>query len=184
MDNPNDCWYDNVASDISPDELLQQGDLVMQCPIVNLEEDPVENEEYVYDINDYDIIVMSQSCDLVSGKTNLVLVCPFAKLESLPEYDTDNKKESLRKGRNLGTHLLNRCDLEGESDFLVVDFRSTHSVPLHFIQKFVAKQKNRKRLLTPYREHLSQAFAMFFMRVGLPSGIPSFKEKAPQTTNR
>jgi hypothetical protein len=29
-------------------------------------------------------------------------------------------------------------------------------------------------LLPPYREHLSQAFARFFMRVGLPVDIPPF----------
>ena len=33
----------------------------------------------------------------------------------------------------------------------------------------------RIRLLPPYRELLSQAFARFFMRVGLPVDIPSFK---------
>jgi hypothetical protein len=32
----------------------------------------------------------------------------------------------------------------------------------------------RLRLLPPYREHLSQAFARFFMRVGLPVDIPPF----------
>ena len=31
------------------------------------------------------------------------------------------------------------------------------------------------RLLPPYGEHLSQAFARFFMRVGLPVDIPPFK---------
>jgi hypothetical protein len=29
-------------------------------------------------------------------------------------------------------------------------------------------------LLPPYREHLSQAFARFFMRVGLPVEVPPF----------
>jgi hypothetical protein len=31
---------------------------------------------------------------------------------------------------------------------------------------------DRLRLLPPYREHLSQAFARYFMRVGLPQDIP------------
>jgi hypothetical protein len=35
----------------------------------------------------------------------------------------------------------------------------------------------RLRLLPPYREHLSQSFARFFMRVGLPVDIPSFTSK-------
>ena len=35
----------------------------------------------------------------------------------------------------------------------------------------------RLRLLPPYREHLSQSFARFFMRVGLPIDTPSFTAK-------
>jgi hypothetical protein len=31
------------------------------------------------------------------------------------------------------------------------------------------------RLQSPYLEHFSQAFARFFMRVGLPSAVPPFK---------
>jgi hypothetical protein len=33
----------------------------------------------------------------------------------------------------------------------------------------------RWRLKPPFLEHLSQAFARFFMRVGLPSTIPEFR---------
>ena len=31
-------------------------------------------------------------------------------------------------------------------------------------------------IIPPIREHLSQAFARFFMRVGLPFNIPPFKK--------
>ena len=34
---------------------------------------------------------------------------------------------------------------------------------------------NRWRLLSPFLEHFSQAFAPFFMRVGLPAAIAPFK---------
>jgi len=44
-----------------------------------------------------------------------------------------------------------------------------------FIKLHLRKQGNRLRLLPPYREHLAQAFARFFMRVGLPADIPKFK---------
>jgi len=37
-----------------------------------------------------------------------------------------------------------------------------------------AKTCNRR--LPPYREHLSQAFARYFMRVGLPQDITPFKK--------
>ena len=33
----------------------------------------------------------------------------------------------------------------------------------------------RGRLQSPFLEHLSQAFARFFMRIGLPSTVPEFR---------
>ena len=41
---------------------------------------------------------------------------------------------------------------------------------------------NRLRLCPPYREHLAQSFARFFMRVGLPIDIPEEKVRAKPKT--
>ncbi len=83
--------------------------------------------------------------------------------------------EAIRRGNYPGYHMLNKCEIEGfHDDFLVVDFRSTFSVPLDFLKGFVKDMSPRLRLLPPYREHLSQAFARFLMRVGLPEDIPAF----------
>jgi len=68
------------------------------------------------------------------------------------------------------------CKINGfESEYLIVDFRSIFSVHFDFLVEFVKEKGDRIRLLSPYREHLSQAFARFFMRVGLPVDIPPFK---------
>ena len=40
------------------------------------------------------------------------------------------------------------------------------------VRELAASQGPRLRLNPPYREHLAQAFARFFMRVGLPVDIP------------
>jgi hypothetical protein len=86
-------------------------------------------------------------------------------------------KESLRRGHVTGYHLLNKCDIKAfERDYLVVDFRNTKHVPFGFFTKSIERQGRRLRLLSPYKEHLSQAFARFFMRVGLPTDIPAFKK--------
>ena len=61
-----------------------------------------------------------------------------------------------------------------EGDFLVIDFRSLFGVNLRTIKDLVTHQQPRIRLLPPYREHLAQAFARFFMRVGLPVDVPPF----------
>jgi hypothetical protein len=84
-------------------------------------------------------------------------------------------REDLRRGNLPGYHLLNRCALPGlETDFLVLDFRSLFGVPIAMARDLAKIQSPRRRLLPPYREHLAQAFARFFMRVGLPVDIPAF----------
>ena len=75
-----------------------------------------------------------------------------------------------------GYHLLNRCELPGyETDFLVCEFRSLFAVNISTLKSLAAAQSPRLRLLPPYREHLAQAFARFFMRVGLPVDVPAFR---------
>jgi len=54
----------------------------------------------------------------------------------------------------------------------LVDFHEIFTVPRAFLESLIKQRgKIRFRLLPPYREHLSQAFARFFMRVGLPIPI-------------
>jgi len=168
-------WYEKVKG-----EEILQGDIIVSCPLV-LPPIKIEKENPInVDIIEYDVIVMSQSCDLVQKKLELVLVCPIWPLS---EYEDKNPrfkdlkiKESLRRGYLPGLHLLNKSDFDIlNRDYLVVDFRSVYSVPFDFLVELVKKRDNRLRLLPPYREHLSQAFARFFMRVGLPVDIPPFK---------
>jgi len=54
----------------------------------------------------------------------------------------------------------------------VVDFHNVFTVPRSVLEAQLSRRKSpRLRLLPPYREHLSQAFARFFMRVGLPQPV-------------
>ena len=169
-------WYGEATSDLP----LEQGDFILDCQIV----EPVygiqaKNRRLKINVEEYDVIVLSQSCDLLYNKINFVIVCPFFTLSEIckqfPDYNSRGKKESLRKGNVVSFHLLNKCEIKGEKDFLVVDFKRVYSLPLKYLKKLVASQRKRKRLLPPYREHLAQEFARFFMRVGLPKDIPPFK---------
>ena len=85
-------------------------------------------------------------------------------------------KEHLRRGHQPNYHLLNKCSIDEDfmTDFLIVDFRSVFGVPIKFLENKVARDEKRIRLLSPYKEHLAQAFARFFMRIGLPINIQSF----------
>lgn len=167
-------WYEIVDSS----ENLLQGDFIKECPVIV---PPSEiSDEMEARVREYNVIVMSQSCDLVQKNLDLVLVCPIWSLSEFEKkssfYESKEGKEALRRGHSPGYHLLNKCELDGfkTDNYLVVDFRSVYSVPFDFILDLATKRGRRLRLLPPYREHLSQAFARFFMRVGLPVDIPSF----------
>lgn len=164
-------WYELV----SPDRPFEQGDFIPDCPVV-IPKTPLAGTptEIQAEIVITDVVVMSQSCDLAKGNVEFVLACPVVRKDGY-----EQKLEEIRKGRQPAYHLLNKCDVpskpEFAKDYLIVDFRNVYSVEFAFLKEFM-KSKSRLRLLPPYREHLSQAFARFFMRVGLPSDIPPFNK--------
>jgi hypothetical protein len=83
--------------------------------------------------------------------------------------------ERVRQGRIEGLHLLASHDNPDDNQgCLVADFRQIYSLPIGYLKQHAAGFEQRWRLQSPYLEHFSQAFARFFMRVGLPSSIPPF----------
>jgi hypothetical protein len=171
-------WYSVTQGNYD----LQQGNFIPDCPIVIPPASIKEGEEVDVDVRLIDSIVLSQSCDLVNGKIDIVLVCPYYSLKSfierLPEQEKTSKNavkktiDNLRKGYLPGYHLLNKDDsIEHLSDYQVVDFKNVYGVQYSLLQSIIESKENIIRLLPPYREHLSQAFARYFMRVGLPQDI-------------
>jgi hypothetical protein len=127
-----------------------------------------------------DLIILSQSCDLAKGREKLsdVLLCAVWRRSELTEghLATNKGMEDARRGNLPAFHVLAACLLAGlEREVRVVDFRRVYSLPLAFVRRRAVAGGERARLLPPYREHLSQAFARFFMRVGLPVDVPAFK---------
>lgn len=170
-------WYSESASK----EALEQGDLLLNCPIV-LPPSKGKPEEWTdFTIDNYDVVILTQSCDLANGKIKLVQVCPFSTLSDFcitnPHFNNYKSKESIRRGYLPGYHLLNKCEFLENDDFLIVDFKTAFSVSFLFLEEFKNFTKTRIRTNSPYKEHLSQSYARFFMRVGLPSDIPPFKKK-------
>jgi hypothetical protein len=171
-------WYKIVDNK----EPVLQGDFLLSCPVFIPTTESLfkEGESPSGDIDEYDVVVMSQSCDLVQNKIDLVLVCPIWLLSDLEKendfFKKRDGKEALRQGNVPGYHLFNTCDINGfQKEYTVVDFRHSYSLPFNLVNDIAIKQDKRLRLLPPYREHLSQAYARFFMRVGLPIDIPRFK---------
>jgi hypothetical protein len=117
---------------------------------------------------------------MVKGREKLsdVLPCPIWKPSDLTtgHLATPRGLEDVRRGNMAGFHMLAGCELaEFECETRIVDFRRVYSLPLPFMRRRADKTGRRLRLLPPYREPLSQAFARFFMRVGLPVDIPPFR---------
>ena len=170
-------WYELVEGT----EILQ-GDFLDHCPVLvptaeaQLEvdsSDEVEGERL-----DTNVVVMSQSCDLQFKKLDLVLVCPVFSYLELANQDrysylrSSKIKEKLQRGEIPGYHVLRQCEIDGwERSISLVDFRNVYTVPYVFLERFIRQRSPRLRLMPPYREHLAQAFARFFMRVGLPIDV-------------
>ena len=137
-------------------------------------------EEAAFSWQERDVIVLSQTCDLVPGRENVteVLLCAAWSRSDLKSGNlaTPRGLEDARRGNLPGYHLLAPCELpDNLRELRIVDFRRVYSLPLAFVRQRAARAGKRLRLLPPYREHLSQAFARYFMRVGLPQDIPPFR---------
>jgi hypothetical protein len=165
-------WIDVVS------EQLAQGDFLPSCrvPIFFGTDSEVEEVPTL----EYDLIVVTQSCDLENQKVALVACCPIFPIVDFEQVNTDFQKkgrwEEVRKGRVEGLHLLGSLT-EPDNNRLanVVDFREIYSLPFGYLTKRAVELGRRARLAPPFLEHYSQAFARFFMRVGLPASIPPYR---------
>ncbi len=186
-------WYKIV----DPDVPITQGDIILDCPLVTWRGDQLPDLEGKRESEVLkaamvatiaDVIILTQACDLQYSKVANIILCPHLSLE---DYRTAWEKEMRRNEQNptpkaWKSHCDDICDglvwnlaminssqmNSSKIDIRVVDFHDVFSVPRTFLESLLRKRNSpRFSLLPPYREHLSQAFARFFMRVGLPIEI-------------
>jgi hypothetical protein len=173
-------WYAIVNEDS-----LEQGDILRRCAVffpprgTLTGRQPPDELTAEFEWAERDLVVISQTCDLVEGRERVtdVLLCAVWPCDEVGGHlATPRGKEDARRGNLPAYHMLAPCNLPGfELDVAVVDFRRAYSLPIEYVREFATEVGERIRLLPPYREHLAQAFARFFMRVGLPIDIPPFK---------
>lgn len=177
-------WYDTVKG-----EDLEQGDIFESLPVfviaspLSYEEYRAENSRAAFDTWEHDFVLITQSCDLVKDRPKVeeVLLSPIWGLEEFSAEDdfvcSTKGREQIRCGNVPGYLMLNVSLLPGfERPIRVVDFHRVFTLPLEFLRGWAQARGPRLRLLPPYREHLGQAFARYFMRAGLPVDIPAFKK--------
>lgn len=167
---------------------LRQGDLLPVCTTPEFPPDFAADAktELVIQVDQADLIVMTQSCDLERGCLSLVAMCPawpipvFEAAQATQGQVRSEKAwrdfwNNVRKGRSSSLHLLvSPMDPSDARSAFVVDFRAIYSLPFAYLTRHAVQVGDRWRLRSPFLEHFSQAFARSFMRVGLPSSVPEF----------
>lgn len=187
-----EVWY----STVEPTDRLTQGDIIINCPLVGWKEEignleggqETEVLRQAIDAFASDTVVMTQACDLEYHKVTNVVLCPHYPLSvyrgmwevASRTIDQNPTPKAWKKhcdkicdGLLWNLAILNSLeDGPMTTEHRIVDFHQVFTVPRIFLEGLVAARgEPRLRLLPPYREHLSQAFARFFMRVGLPVPI-------------
>jgi hypothetical protein len=185
-------WYEIIDSDCS----LTQGDIIFNCPLVSWKAEKIslegkESKEVLQgatEVISADVIVLSQACDLENNKISNVILCPHLDIDEYKkawettlteQKQTPNLKswrrhlKDIRDGFIWNLSLLNcLVNVTPPMQIRIVDFHNIYSLPRIFLESLLGeRKKTRIRLSPPYREHLSQSFARFFMRVGLPIPI-------------
>lgn len=161
--------------------MLAQGDYLPECfvPVFSPEYGTANRDPLDVPVDYRDCIVVTQSCDLENDKVSFVAMCPLYVIPEFEQINSGFKEkgawERVRKGRVEGLHLI--ASMQNPDDnraCFVADFREIYSLPTAYLKEHASSLEYRLRLRSPYLEHFSQAFARFFMRVGLPSSIPPF----------
>lgn len=177
-------WYDIVEK--SDD--LDQGDFIDDCEFVIPEYiliDPEKKPSHLLTVltEVYDVVIVSQSCDLENEKIDNVLVCPRwsyrqyieAKLEKDVNFNIKDNLEQIRRGKEYRYYMLNQSNFADLScDIQIVDFNIVFTIPYDTMKEMAKLPEKRLRLRSPYKEKLAQAFGYCHMRIGLSVDIPKF----------
>lgn len=172
-------WYELLESSSE----ITQGDIVKSCPVPILEEfdDDMTGQVMKAEIEYIDGIILTQACDITNNKVDNIILCSITSREEFERQllgegrskkDIRKNIDGIIKGQQNAYHLINhfQSDVFSE-DYYIINFKDIFSVPIHLARSIAKRNGKRLRLCPPYREHLSQAFARYFMRVGLPINI-------------
>ncbi len=150
---------------------VDQGDLIDGCPILRVKSfQPGQSNPVEADFDFGQVIVVTQTCDLVNEKTtasNVAEVFPAQQLVDQRLLTPAEIKGPVRSGCVWGWYFLPAQPDLGLAEMLV-DLRRLHTIPCDVLRTLCQAGKRRARLPTPYREHLAKHFADTFSRIGLP----------------
>lgn len=167
-------WY-RIASSADP---IQQGDQLFDVTLRSIVRSRTRPGQWAIGVSRGNVIVATQSCDLDNRKVEQVEVVPVHSITRWLYYHPrlHGDLETIRRGNAPGLYLL-----PGWSDAGIIDARETRIIAfdeklsLDWEQVDEALAQPRIHLRSPYIEHLAQALARFYMRIGLPENLPPIK---------
>jgi hypothetical protein len=176
-------WYE-----VTQGSELLQGDLLRDCPIPRvrgLEDWPLRaGQPLEVDIDQEDVVVMSQSCDLANDKIQDVVLAQVldwavAGRALIRQGNTFARRRNFRRALVAGNipslSLLHKHERAPTLGWSIVDFHRLFVLPTPVVLAVAQAAGPRLRRRSPYREHLAQALARSFMRVGLPHEVQAFE---------
>lgn len=175
-------WYEVVTG-----SSLEQGDILPGCPrfaVTGIPSwPPPESLDVGVEMESLTAIVLTQTCDLVQDNVDMVLLCamvdwPTARLQMVKAGQEHAKgkafREALVRGNVPALALLHKHEPAPAIDWSVVDFHQIFALPKKLVVDVATATGPRLRLKPPYKEHMAQSFARYFMRVGLPLDAHDF----------
>ena len=156
-----------------------------------------EAEQKDLDYDQFDAIILSQSCDLSGKSVPYIHICPVDKMgdifrDNATVFNTPKSKmkhvEALQEGRFTSQFITNKLTAytvgkmkrgapstrfsdefeKFKNDRLVINFHQAIVVSTEYFKKFAKSGVQYLALNPPYREAMAQKYGLFFMRVGNP----------------
>ena len=161
--------------EVTADSSIKQGDIFFDIPIIAPTpnpEDYTQGNKIQLLIETFDVVVVSQTCDLNKQKIEYVTLCPhwpFSELsERRPEFGKSgllgNIKKSLRVPRY---YYMEECNIEGfERGESIVCFEEILRAPRSLLESYTGG--DRIRLTTEFTYALMYSFGHFFIRPATP----------------
>ena len=178
-------WYE-----VTQGSELLQGDLLRACPIprvLGLEQWPLRaGQPLEVDITQEDVVIVSQSCDLANAKIHDVVLAQVLDWQVacralIQQGNTFARSRNFRRALVAGNipslSLLHKYERAPTLGWSIVDFHRLFVLPKPVVIAVAQAAGPRLRLRSPYREHLAQALARYFMRVGLPHDAQAFERE-------
>lgn len=164
-----DNWYTK-----SP--IVQQGSIAFKFPVIQTK----KGESAKVLRRKIDAVVLTQSCDIGKSSQESLLVAEIQDYMELYNAGGSYLKETgyrkaLARGTSISDFLL-PPDPWSLLNWSIVNFRNLYVVDSEEFSAHHGSLVLKVGLASPYVEHLSQAYARFMMRVGLPIGLQAFEE--------